>query len=129
MVETETGAPTPFPSEPVQFHYIKAKGFRVVHVDGAVGSLTPRGLIHAALFSERLPIPKMSSHQIGKDGSIGSPIAQETRSGVVREVEISLLMDRNTAESLRIWLADQITILDKALATPPQHPHSESSEK
>jgi hypothetical protein len=107
----------PFPTEPVQFHYIKSSNFRVVHVDGATGSITPRGLIHAALYSERLPIPRMAAHKIGPDGRIGPPLEQDIRSGIVREVEVSLLLDRHMAESLRNWLTDQITILDKAIAS------------
>jgi hypothetical protein len=39
---------------------------------------------------------------------------QEVRPGVVREVEVSLMLDRNAAEALRTWLGDQITELDRA---------------
>jgi len=81
-----------FPTEPVEFHYIKANDFRVVHVDGVIGSITPRGLIHAAMFSERLPIPRMAAHRVGPDGNIGPPEIQDIRSGLVREVEVSLML-------------------------------------
>jgi hypothetical protein len=116
---SETTPATPrmgFPTEPVPFHYIKANDFRVVHVDGAIGSVTPRGLIHAALYSERLPIPWMSTHRIKPDGQLGPPEAQDIRSGLVREVEVSLMLDRGTAESLRNWLTEQISVLDNAFA-------------
>jgi hypothetical protein len=113
----DSTAVSPFPTEPLQFHYIKSANFRVVHVDGATGSITPRGLIHAALFSERMPIPRMAAHKIGADGRIGPPLEQEVRSGIVREVEVSLLMDRNVALSMRDWLTDQIAALDKAIAS------------
>jgi hypothetical protein len=105
-----------FPAEPVQFHYIKSTDFRVIHVDGAIGSVTPRGLIHVALYSERLPIPRMSTHRITPDGLLGRSDTQEIRPGVVREVEVSLMLDRSTAESLRNWLNDQISVLDSAIA-------------
>jgi hypothetical protein len=104
-----------FNSGPVQFHYIKSNDYRVVHVDGAIGSVTPRGLIHAAIYSERVPIPKSAIHPINEDGSLGPPADEDIRSGIVREVEVSLMLDRNTAEGLRNWLTDQIASLDAAL--------------
>jgi hypothetical protein len=100
----------------VTFHYIKNSGFRVVHIDGAIGSLTPRGYIHAALYSERMPIPKSVTQPIMEGGNLGNPIEQDIRAGVVREVEVGLLLDRPAAESLRNWLETQILEFDKAMA-------------
>jgi hypothetical protein len=97
----------------IPFNYIKSNDFRVIHVDGAIGSITPRGLLHAALYSERMPIPTVMIHKVGPDGRLSSPVEQESRPGVVREVEVSLLLDRNAADSLRIWLTDQIAELDR----------------
>jgi hypothetical protein len=101
--------------EPVQFHYIKSNSFRMVHVDGAIGSITPTGYIHAAVYSERMPIPRMAAHSVGKDGVLGPAIEQDMRTGVVREVEIGLLFSRGSAEALKNWLAGQIEALDKAV--------------
>ena len=78
------------PPGPVPFNYIKSNGFRVIHVDGAIGSITPRGLIHAALYSERMPIPQVVVHPVGPDGSLLPPVQQEGRAGVVREVEVEI---------------------------------------
>ncbi len=114
-IKAEEGL-SPTPREPIRFHYIKSNGFRVVHVDGAIGSLTPRGLIHAALYSERIPIPRMVAQSVAQDGSLGSPVEQEVRQGVVREVEVSLLLDRHAAEAFRNWLSEQIAEFDRALA-------------
>ena len=44
--------------EQLEFHYIKSNQFRVIHVDGGIGSITPKGFIHFALYSERLAIPR-----------------------------------------------------------------------
>jgi hypothetical protein len=118
------GAPSRFPTEPIQFHYIKSNSFRVVHVDGAVGSITPTGLIHAAIYSERAPIPRMAAHVVDKEGRLGPPTEQDIRSGIVREVEVGLLLSRNSAEALRGWLDGQIEALDKAM----QAAHSPSGE-
>jgi hypothetical protein len=108
--------PRAAPTTPVAFNYIKSNSFRVIHVDGAIGSITPRGLIHASLYSERMPIPRLMVHPVGADGNLLPPVQQEIRPGVVREVEVSLILDRNSAESLRDWLGQQIAELDRALA-------------
>lgn len=103
------------PPDLVPFNYIKSNDFRVIHVDGAIGSVTPRGLIHAALFSERMPIPKLMTHPVGPDGNLMPATEQDVRPGVVREVEVSLMLDRGAAELLRIWLGEQIAELDRAV--------------
>ena len=43
----------------LRFFYIKAYNFRVVHVDGVIGGITPKGLLHLAVFSERAAIPQV----------------------------------------------------------------------
>ena len=129
MTETADNATrSRFPSDPIQFHYIKSNSFRVVHVDGAVGSITPSGLIHAALYSERAPIPRMAAHLVDEDGRLGPPTEQDIRSGIVREVEVSLLLSRSSAEALRGWLDGQIEALDKAMKAA-RHPQGETNNE
>ena len=41
----------------IRFHYLKSPHFMTVHVDGAIGGPTPRGLLHAAVYAERVAIP------------------------------------------------------------------------
>jgi hypothetical protein len=79
----------------VRFDYIKSPQFRVVHVDGAYGGITPRGQLFISLYSERLPIPTAIVHQLNPNGQLGDEILseRETRKGVVREVEIGLQFD------------------------------------
>ena len=105
---------------PVSFSYIKSNDFRVIHVDGAIGSVTPRGLIHAALYSERMPIPRLLVHPIGPDGNLMPPVEQDIRPGVVREVEVSLMLDRNAADALLLWLSQQIAELDRSMSMAAQ---------
>lgn len=109
--EGEDGRPTPV--GPIQFHYIKNPGFHTVYVDGAIGSWTPRGYLHAALYNERAPIPRMMSHVLSPDGKLGPPVHLESRPGIVREIEVSLLLDRAAAQSLRDWLSEQLIQYDK----------------
>jgi hypothetical protein len=102
----------------LRFHYIKSASYRVVHVDGAHGGITPQGGIFAGIFSERLPIPLSVVHALKDDGSLGDEIMAErkSRDGVVREVEVGLEMNLHIAEQIHEWLGKKIEQL-KALQT------------
>jgi hypothetical protein len=67
-----------------------------------------------------MPIPRLMVHPIGADGNLSPPVEQDIRPGVVREVEVGLMLDRNAADALRIWLGQQIAELDRAMSTVAQ---------
>ncbi len=98
------------PITKIQFHYLKANSYRVIHADGAIGNLTPKGALFFSFFSERLPIPEMVVHPLTSSGSIGDEIVEERRSkgGIVRQLEVGVAMDFPTAESLYEWLGQRI---------------------
>ena len=96
----------------VSFHYIKSNLFRVVHVDGAIGGASPRGLIQINFYSERQPIPKQTVHAL-VDDKLGEEIRERriSRDGIVREIEVGAMLDLNGAMSLYVWLEEHIKIL------------------
>lgn len=100
----------------VRFFYIKSNAFRVAHVDGVIGGVTPKGLIHVSVFSERAAIPLSADHEITPEGRLLEPISQEGKQGVVREIDIDLMMTRTTAAELRDWLTTRLNDLDRLLA-------------
>ena len=104
----------------LNFDYLKSSSFRVIHVDGAHGGLSPRGGIQLALFNERIPIPKATTHELSKNGALGSELRDErvSRTAVIREVEIEALMSVETAESLVDWLKEVISKAKKAQRKP-----------
>lgn len=93
-------------NEPVTFHYIKGPDFKSVHIDGAIGGLTTKGFLHAALFAERAAIPQETTHLVNDDGSLGDEIFQKrvTKKGIVRQMEIDIIFNEETALNLRNWL-------------------------
>ena len=99
----------PVPKE-VEFHYLKSTHFRTIHADGAIGSVTPSRHIHMAIYSERQPIPKEIVQEVMANGKLGNIIQEKTISleGIVREMEIDVLMNVATAKSLVVWLQDKI---------------------
>lgn len=112
----------------IKFSYLKSPGFRVIHVDGGIGSVTPTGYIHLALYSERLPIPRELVHEVKPDGTLGAEVRDErvAKAGVLRELEVDAIFSLQTAVGLRDWLTEKITELETAMDTATSGEGSES---
>lgn len=109
----------------IRFHYIRGTQFRSVHVDGVIGSLTPSGGIHCATFSERQAIPQEEEIALNPDGSLGDPVAGSRRShgGIVREMDIDLIMSLEVARSLRTWLDEKIALVEQGSPQESESSH------
>ena len=101
----------------IAFDYIKTPDFRCVWVDGVIGGITPRGLIHLATYIERPSIPRRQVFSIvsedGVQGILGEEVLskQVSRGSIVREMALDLVMTPEVAKSIAAWLlmvADQI---------------------
>jgi hypothetical protein len=113
-----TGAKRPGVDEEsgqVRFDYIKSNLFRVIHVDGIFGGISPNRKIHFSAWNERWPIPKQLSYKLTPEGTRGEEIkeARVSRDAVVREVEVHLIMDVATAKRVHVWLGQKIAIAEK----------------
>jgi len=99
----------------IKFHYIKGNFFRVIHVDGAFGGISPTGEIFFSLFSQRPPIPQLTVQQVKEDGELGDEIVSErvTKDGLVRELEIGVSMRPEVAETLIKFLQERVDIYHK----------------
>ena len=106
----------------VAFDYIKGQFFRVIHADGAIGSLTPTLNIHMAVFSERPAIPRRLVFSLDEYGQPTIPVPNETvsRDSVVREVEVDIHMSLACAQAMHSWLGQQIQALQPLVAAGPQ---------
>ena len=83
----------------VTFHLIKSPHFQTLQVDGAVGNLTPSGL-SLTFYVERVALPKMMTYEVQDDGSLGTLVSAQGKSGIVRELQSSFVLDVATARSL-----------------------------
>ena len=92
----------------VQLDYIKSNHFRVVYADGAIGSVSPNGMIQMALFSERDAIPRSVQHEVTEEGMLGAELNSVRRPGYVREVDVNVVMTPDTAKELMDWLSERI---------------------
>lgn len=102
-------------SQQLKVDYIKSNAFRVVHADGALGGLTPRLDIHMSFWSERFPIPKEIVYEIDQGAMTGKEIGQlrVAREGLVREVEVGVVMNLETAKVFHRWFGDKIESAEK----------------
>jgi len=93
----------------VSFDYIKSQHFRVIHTDGAIGSVTPNNHIHMSLYSERPPIPRRTVFPL-ENGKLGEELLAErtTRDAIVREMDIDVMMTVDVAEILCEWLKGKV---------------------
>ncbi|SHH20117.1 hypothetical protein [Bradyrhizobium erythrophlei] len=104
----------------IQFHYIKSPDYREIACHGALGGPTPQKVIWMSLFSERFPIPRVVEYAINGtpgeevmfDEAAATPSRIESRTGVIRHVEVSAYLDLVTAKRLHKWLDEQITLLE-----------------
>lgn len=99
----------------VAFDYVKTSDFRVVWADGAIGGITPSGIVHFALYAERPAIPRRQVFEIvDEDGQqrLGSEVQEKrlSRDSVVREMPMDVFMTPMVAEQLATWLLSQVEL-------------------
>lgn len=102
------------PHNTVTFHYEPSVHHRIIHVDGALGGPTPKGLLAVNLYSERFPVPTEATHSI-----VGTKVSSEMDDakviqGILRQVDITALMTADVARAIAEWLltrADELEAL------------------
>jgi hypothetical protein len=108
--EYETGAEImtegtlPPPPGVVRFFYEKCKYFRVAHVDGVIGGLTPTRDIFVSVYSQRVALPQTIDQKISPDGKLGAVIDKSGKDGIFREMEIGLVMSAEVANEIAEFL-------------------------
>ena len=96
------------------FHYVKSQNFRTLHVDGAIGGITPRKYIHCALFSEHATILRVVEVEIKDGNATGEQSIMDGRAGYIQELEVDVMLDLDAAKALRNWLSKRIEELEEA---------------
>jgi hypothetical protein len=97
-------------TDEVAFDYLKAPDFRVVWADGVVGSLTPGGQVHFALYAERPALPRRQVFKIDPAGGLGPevPEKQISRNSIVREMACDVFMTPQLAEQVAAFLLEKV---------------------
>jgi len=101
----------------IKIHYRKANFFRVVHVDGALGGITPTRNIFVSLYNQRNPLPRLIEQQFFPDGTLGEEIDRKGKTGLFREMEVGLVLTASAAREIAKFLLAQATLLDESTRT------------
>lgn len=108
MDDNEMGSQTP---PAIEFNYIKSSHFRTVHADGVMSNGTPRGNLFLGFYSERFPLPDSQTFEINEEGKIVGEIVEKRKinsNGVMREVEVGIILDVEVAKVLILSLSQLI---------------------
>ncbi|HZX13164.1 MAG TPA: hypothetical protein VFF49_02040 [Thermodesulfobacteriota bacterium] len=97
----------------VEYKFEKADGYRVIHVNGVWGGVTPHGEIKIELFSESPTNPDLVIHEVTAEGQVGQEIERipkliSNRLTIVREIHIGAIISPDTAESIANWLLNTV---------------------
>jgi hypothetical protein len=86
----------------LKFKHIKSNFFRVIHVDGIFGRVTPSSDICINLYSERWSIPNKLVYELDSEGSLEREVEEERDdiNSVIREIDVSAVMSIETAKEL-----------------------------
>ena len=111
--------PTKGPSaNEVAIDYLKSQDFRSIWADGVIGSVTPQGLVHFAIYCERQAIPRRQVFAITKGdkeniGNLGAEVVEKqiTRGSIVREMNCDVFISPDVAEAVGKWLIDQAALV------------------
>ena len=90
----------------IEIHNLKNPLYRSVYADGVIGSITPSNKVSLSFYASRKTIAKSERYQINEDGTLGKLIekSEDSKKGVVREIEFNVFMDRKSAEGLYVFL-------------------------
>ena len=89
------------------FHMQKGNLFRVVYCDGVWVSSSPSGGVQFMFYHERPPIPQQVTYSM-EGGLLGEevPGTRIMKKGMVREIEVSVILPPHVLVNMQAWLND-----------------------
>ena len=101
----------------VVIHNLKSNNYRQMHVDGALGSITPTGYLNINFYGQRNVIPKGTRFEWLDNGTLvdGDNNLEGSLTGIVREFEFGAYMDIKTATSLKNFIDKKIKEYNKLI--------------
>lgn len=99
----------------IQFHYIKGNFFHVVHADGVVGGPGPSAdSVRVSFYNDRVPLPIQVTNEISDAGLPGAEVGRVARQGIVREVEVEVIMPPEVAREIGKFIIDAAEAAEEA---------------
>ncbi|MGA2714503.1 MAG: hypothetical protein ABSG41_15470 [Bryobacteraceae bacterium] len=101
----------------LHIRYRNNPAYRSVHAGGAYGGVLPSTEIFLGIFSERTHFPESATVEINEETKQGVEKVQIEK-GIVREMEIGLIMNVHVAKAIRQWLDEKIAFVEQVTADP-----------
>ena len=115
--------------ETIRFVYEKGRHHRSFHADGAWASSTPLGEVQVSFYNDLHPIPATVVHALSEGGKLGAELSRDVRDNdVVREVNVTVVMNPPTIKALMILLGSILAKIEKETATPDVEESKESAK-
>ena len=102
-----------FKIEKIRFVYQKARHHRTFHADGMWASVTPQLEVQFALFSNLKPMPQEVVHKVEAGGVLGEETERESEQIVIREVDATIVMSKETIKGSIDLLNRMLKEIDK----------------
>ena len=121
MADDTSSRETSAGTDSITFHYQKSPDYRTVHVDGAHGGVTPRGYVVMTLYNERNTIPRQIVREVKQGDNekyLGPEEIKESLDGVMRQLEMTVFMDINTAREFYQWFGQKVSDLEEMVGIP-----------
>lgn len=99
-------------------HFIKSTYFRVVHANGVWYSGDNQSNLHLTFFNERNPIPKLVVVNLDDRGAVAGEdeSKRETKKGIVREMEVDVVLSLQAATELYHTLGDNLRAIQEMMS-------------
>jgi hypothetical protein len=93
-------------------YFVRGSLFRVVHASGVWYSGDSEQNLHLTFFNERSPIPEKLVLVLGPQGGVVGdvPEKRELKTGVVRELEVDVVLSQAAAEELYKTLGENLKL-------------------
>lgn len=103
------------PEKTLSFEYKISSNYTTYRITGLHGGITAQGDVVASVFHERGAIPKMETYELKANGSLGnSPISEEKKSCIIRDVMFAVSMNPNAARDMGKWFIARADEFDEA---------------
>jgi hypothetical protein len=117
----------------IEYHYQKSPGYRTVHADGAHGGGTTRGYLAVTFYNERGTIPRRGSRAVDVNDQgeprLGREVVEEGLTGIMRQLEVTVMLDINAARELTTWLVRHVKEIEDAFEVPEDQRWKPAAEK
>ena len=96
--------------------YRNNAAYRSVHASGAYGGAVPTGEIFLGIFSERTHFPESALVEFDEVTHQAKETVQVEK-GIVREMEVGIIMNLEVAKSIHLWLQEKINFVEGMMAS------------